>query len=127
MNAFRLRLALLAGAIAAALVLGAGYYAWRLSVQFNLDRLDRELRNLGAANLQRVVGDEHWRRVESALRFVSGADRPPAFALWVENHGRELYRSPHWPSDIAPAALPQLSNYEGGVTFAQSPPRPRPG
>lgn len=127
MNSFRLRLALLAGAIAAALVFGAGYYAWRLSVQFNLDRLDRELRNLGAANLQRVVGDEHWRRVESALRFVSGADRPPAFALWVENHGRELYRSPHWPSDIAPAALPRPSNYEGGVTLAQSPPRPRPG
>ncbi len=63
MRSFRLRLALLAGAIAAALLLCSGYYAWRLSVRFNLDRLDRELRNLGAANLERVVGDEHWRRV----------------------------------------------------------------
>lgn len=127
MKSFRLRLALLAGAIAAALVFGAGYYAWRLSVQFNLDRLDRELRNLGAGNLERVVGDEHWRRVESALRFVSGADRPPAYALWVENYGRELYRSRHWPRDIEPASLPKPTEYEGGVTFAQPPPPPRPG
>ena len=127
MKSFRLRLALLAGAVAAALVFGAGYYAWRLSVRFNLDRLDRELRNLGAANLERVVGDEHWRRVDSALRFVSGPDRPPAYALWVENYGRELYRSQHWPRDVSPAALPKPTSYEGGVTFATPPPPPRSG
>lgn len=112
---------------AAALLFGGGYYAWRLSVRFNLDRLDRELRNFGAANLERVVGDEHWRRVESALHFVSGADRPPAYALWVENYGRELYRSPHWPREISPAALPKVTVYENGVTFTNPPPPPRGG
>lgn len=127
MKSFRLRLALLAGAIAAVLLLCSGYYAWRLSVRFNLDRLDRELRNLGAANLERVVGDEHWRRVESALRFVSGADQPPAYALWVENYGRPLYRSPHWPGGINPNTLPRPERYEGGATFVTPPPPPRPG
>lgn len=127
MKSFRLRLAVLSGTTAAALLFGAGYYAWRLSVRFNLDRLDRELRNAGANNLQRVVGDEHWRRVESALRFVSGADRPPAYALWVENHGRETYRSPHWPREIAIHSLPRPAGYEGGAVFVSPPAPPRPG
>lgn len=127
MKSFRLRLALLSGTTAAALLFGAGYYAWRLSVRFNLDRLDRELRNLGAANLQRVFGEEHWRRVESALRFVSGAERPPTYALWVENHGRELYRSPHWPDEVAIDSLPRPAGYEGGAEFARPPAPPRPG
>ena len=127
MNSFRLRLALLVGSITAALLLAAGLLAWQITIRFNLDRLDRELRNLGAANLDRVVGDEHWRRVESALRFVSGADRPPGYALWVENYGRTIYRSPHWPENISPASLPKPGPYEGGLTFSTLPPPPRPG
>lgn len=127
MNSFRLRLALLAGAIAATLLCAVGFYAWQLTTRFNLDRLDRELRNLGAANLERVVGDEHWRRVESALRFVSGADRPPGYALRAANYGREIYRSPHWPAAIAVDSLPQPTAFEGGATFATPPPPPRMG
>ncbi len=125
MNSFRLKLALLAGTIAALLLIGTGAYAWRLTLRFNQDRLDRELRNLGAANLERVVGDEHWRRVESALRFVSGADRPPAYALWVANYDRELYRSPHWPDAIAPETLAKPAVYENGRVYSPPPPPPR--
>lgn len=127
MNSFRLKLALLAGALAAVLIIGTGAFAWRLTLRFNLDRLDRELRNLGAANLERVVGDSHWQRLDSALRFVSGAERPAGFALWAENYGREIYRSPHWPADIAPEKLAKPVSYEGGRTFnpPPSPPRPR--
>jgi hypothetical protein len=101
-NSFRLKLALLTGIIAAILLIGAGAFAWRLTLRFNLDRLDRELRNVGAANLERVVGDSHWQRVDSALRFVSGPDRPPGFAIWAANYDREIYRSPHWPAGLAP-------------------------
>ena len=125
MNSFRLRLALLVGAIAAVLLVGTGAFAWRLTVRFNLDRLDRELRNIGAANLERVVGDSHWQRVDSALRFVSGPEQPPGFAVWAENYGRQIYRSPHWPSDIAPETLPKPTGYENGQTFAAPPPAPR--
>lgn len=125
MNSFRVKLALLAGAIALTLLVGTGTYAWRLTLRFNQDRLDRELRNFGAANLDRVVGDEHWRRVESALRFVSGADRPPAYALWVANYDRELYRSPHWPDAIAPEKLAKPAGYENGRVYIPPPPSPR--
>lgn len=127
MNSFRLRLALLAGAIAALLLVAAGSYAWRLTTRFNLDRLDRELRNLGAANLDRVVGAEHWRRLESALRFVSGSDHPPGYAIWVANDGRETYRSPQWPRAIAPESLAVADAYENGIILAEPPPPPRPG
>ena len=123
MNSFRLRLALLAGVIAALLLLAAGGYAWQLTTRFNLDRLDRELRNLGAANLDRVVGDEHWRRVESALRSVSGADRPPSYAIWVANYGRAIYQSPQWPRGLAPDSLQPAEGYEGGATAMTPPPR----
>lgn len=128
MRSFRLQLALLSGAFAAVLLLAAGAYAWRLTTRFNLDRLDRELRNIGAANLERVVGDEHWRRVESALRFVSGTDRPPGFALWVKNYDRELYRSPHWPTKIFPESLPRPTDLETGpAPSVRPPPPPRQG
>lgn len=128
MRSFRLQLALLSGAFAAVLLLAAGAYAWRLTTSFNLDRLDRELRNIGAANLERVVGDEHWHRVESALRFVSGTDRPPGFALWVKNYDRELYRSPHWPTKIFPESLPRPTDLETGPTpSVRPPPPPRQG
>ncbi len=127
MKSFRWRLAWLAGITAAVPLLGVGFYAWRLTVRFNLDRLDRELRNFGAANLGRVVGEDHWRRAESALRFVSGGDRAPAFALRVENYGREIYRSPHWPAGIVPAQLPALVRYEGALEVRELPAPPRPG
>lgn len=127
MKSFRLRLALLVGVVTALLLVAIGVYAWRLSLRFNLDRLDRELRNLGAANLERVVGDDHWRRFESALGFVSGADRPPRYAIWVENYGRETYRSPHWPHEIRPESLVRPATYEGGISFDRPPRPPRTG
>ena len=126
MNSFRLKLAFLAGGVSAILLVGTGLFAWRLTLRFNLDRLDRELRNIGAANLERVVGDAHWQRLDSALRFVSGAERPASFALWAQNYGREIYRSPHWPVDISPERLALPSTYEGGRTYDPAPPPPRP-
>lgn len=125
MNSFRLKLALLAGGIAAILLIGTGAFAWRLTLRFNLGRLDRELRNVGAANLERVVGDSHWQRVDSALRFVSGPDRPPGFAVWAANYDREIYRSPHWPGGIAPETLAKPTAYEGGRIYDPPPSPPR--
>ncbi len=125
MNSFRLRVALLLGSITAALLLGVGAFAWQLAARFNLDRLDRELRNLAKANLERVNDGSHWGRVDEALAFVSGAGRPPSYVLWVANDGIEEYRSPRWPGGIAPEKLPVPRTYSGGRTLSRVPPPPR--
>jgi heavy metal sensor kinase len=124
-NSFRLRLALLVGATAAGLLLAAGYLAWSLTNQFNLERLDRELIQLAKRNLERVEDSSHWTRLHGALAFVAGRDRPQTYALWVKNYQREVYRSPGWPAGIAPETLPVPTLYEGGVEIRTPPPPPR--
>ena len=125
MNSFRLRLALLVGLITAALLLGAGFFAWQLTLRFTLERLDRELRNLARANLDRIGDASHWERVDDALAFVSGPGRPQSYVIWVKNYDREEYRSPRWPAGISPEKLPAPPTYENGLTFATPPPPPR--
>ena len=125
MNSFRLRLALLVGAITAALLFAVGFFAWQLTTRFNLDRLDRELRNLAKANLERIGDRSHWARVDDALAFVSGPGRPLPYVLWVKNYDREEYRSARWPAGIAPEKFPAPNTYEGGLTFTTPPPPPR--
>jgi two-component system, OmpR family, heavy metal sensor histidine kinase CusS len=120
LNSFRLKIALLSGLITGLLLIGSGVVLWRVSYRFNLDRLDREIRNLGQANLDRVQGPEHWVRLEEALRFVAG-NRPSApFVLWVKNSGKVVYQSPDWPANLAPESFPEPAWYEG-------PHAPRPG
>ncbi len=125
MNSFRLRLALLVGTLTAALLLATGWISWQLTTRFNLDRLDRELRHLANGNLDRVNDASHWARLDAALAFISGTDRPRASALWVKNYDREEYRSTGWPAELKPGAFPVPTAYEGGVTFTAAPPPPR--
>jgi heavy metal sensor kinase len=130
LNSFRLKIALLSGLITGLLLIGSGVVLWRVSYQFNLDRLDREIRNLGQNNLDRVVGGEHWVRLDDALKFVSG-DKPSAtFVLWVKNYDRVVYQSPDWPKTINPDSFTVSAQYESPVvpTAAQPlPPPPRRG
>lgn len=125
MTSFRLRLALLVGLTTAALLLAAGFFAWELTNRLNQDRLDRELQHLARGNLDRVNDASHWSRLDAALAFVSGRDRPPTYVIWVKNYDREEYRSPRWPEGIAPDSLPVPANYEGGITVTTPPPPPR--
>lgn len=115
MHSFRLKLALLSGLITAALLIGSGVLLWRLTYQFNLDRLDREIRNLGQANLDRVLGRSHWVRLEGALAFVAGDERTPGYVLWVGDGEHVVYQSPRWPVTLNPATLPPLTAYEPGA------------
>jgi heavy metal sensor kinase len=124
LNSFRLKIALLSGLITGLLLVGSGFVLWRNSYQFNLNRLDREIRNLGQANLDRVQGGEHWTRLEDALKFVAG-DRPSAaFVLWVKNYDKVIYQSPDWPANLAPESFPVPARYEG--SNAPQPGRPLP-
>jgi two-component system, OmpR family, heavy metal sensor histidine kinase CusS len=129
-RSFRLKIALLAGLMTTTLLVGSGLFLWQLTYRFNLDRLDRELRNIGQQNLERVVGPEHWVRLEKALQFVSGGAERPAYVLWVRNYDRVDYRSPGWPAAFPPESFPELTVYDGpgGPRPGEPPPPPpRPG
>lgn len=127
MSSFRLRLALLVGFLTAGMLLAAGFLAWALTTRFNVDRLDRELHHLAKTNLDRVNDGSHWARLEAALTFVSGSDRPPTYVLWAKNNDRVDFRSVRWPDAIAPGSLAVPTTYEGGVTFDKPPPPPARG
>lgn len=126
MNSFRLKIALLSGLISVLLLVGFGAVLWRITYQFNLDRLDREIRRLGQANLERVVGDEHWRRLQDALKFVSGSSESAAYILWVKNYDEVIYQSPDWPTEIPPSSFAVVTNYEGAGALKPGDPLPPP-
>ena len=120
LNSFRLKIALLSGLITGVLLMGSGFGLWRISYQFNLDHLDREMRNLGQANLDRVQGGEHWTRLEAALKFVAGNRESSGFILWVKNYDQVVYQSPDWPAQLAPESFHESASYDG-------PNAPKPG
>ncbi|MEI7733051.1 MAG: ATP-binding protein [Verrucomicrobiota bacterium] len=126
LNSFRLKIALLSGLITGSLLIGCGMVLWQVSYQFNLDRLDRELRNLGSPHLERVLGGDHWVRFESALRFVAGSNQPSAYILWVKSEDRVIYQSPDWPRGLDPESLPQLTSYEAPGVLELGKPLPPP-
>ena len=83
LHSFRVKIALWSGIFTGLLLIGSGVLLWRITQQFNLNQLDREIRNLGQANLDRVQGGDHWARLEEALRFVSGDQKNARFVLWT--------------------------------------------
>lgn len=130
LNSFRVKIALLSGLIIGLLLVGSGAILWQRTYRIELARIDRELRNLGAPHLERVLGGDHWVRLESALRFVAGTNDAPSFILWVRNEDRVVHQSTHWPAGVDPEALPPLIAYEGagGPPPGQPlPPPPRRG
>lgn len=119
-SSFRLKIALLAGLISGLLLVGTGALLWRVAYRLSLEQVDREIRNLGQANLERVLGGDHWERLEAALRFVSARREGADFILWVKNNHTIAYRSPGWPEELDPARFEVSRQYAG-------PGGPRPG
>ncbi len=120
LNSFRVKIALWSGVFTGLLLIGSGVLLWRITQQFNLNQLDREIRNLGQANLDRVQGGDHWARLEEALRFVSGDQQSARFALWVKHNDKVIYQSADWPQGLLPEDFHSAETYEG-------PNSPRPG
>jgi len=129
LNSFRLKIALLSGLITGLLLVGSGVVLWRVTCELNLDRLDREIRNLGQANLDRVQGGDHWERLEDALKFVAGGRPSSAFVLWVKNYDKVVYQSAAWPVDLVSESFPEPVRYEGpnAPKPGEPPPPPRRG
>ena len=110
LNSFRLKIALLSGLITGLLLVGTGVAVWRISYQFSLERLDREIRNLGQGNLDREHGPAHYQRFEEALNFVSGEDQPLSFMILVrDEQGRMVFRSHNWPTNLNMDGFPALA------------------
>jgi heavy metal sensor kinase len=126
MKSFRFKIALLSGLLTGLLLAGSGWLLWRMSYQFNLDRLDREIRNIGQANLDRVQGGDHWERLENALKFVAGNPQSAEFVLWVKHENRVIYQSSAWPTELAPESFPALGQYEGQNAPKPGQPLPPP-
>ena len=123
-HSFRLKIALLSGLLSGGLLIVTGVLFWQLNYRMDLDRIDRELRNLGQPQLDRVNGGDHWIRFESALGLVGGASKQPSFTLWVRHDGRVLHQSANWPKSMAPESFPTLTVYE--PPFVQDPDKPPP-
>ena len=130
LNSFRLKIALLSGLITGLLLVAAGVFLWQLAYRIELARIDREIRNLVAPHLERVLGGDHWVRFEDALRFVAGTNAAPAFILWVQDEDRVLHQSPNWPVGLVPDSFLPLTSYEtaeGPQPGQPLPPPPRRG
>ncbi len=124
---FRLKIALGSGLLCAGSLLAAAWVFWNWTLHRELDRVDRELRNLGVQHLERVNGGDHWARFENALGFVAGGSERPQFILRVRHGDRELHRSDHWPASLDPQKLPDLTSYEPPYRpDAGAPPPPPP-
>lgn len=119
-------MALWSGVFTGLLLIGSCFLLWRISQQFLLDQLDREIRNIGQANLDRVSGGDHWARLEEALKFVSGESRSAKFVLSVKHNDKVIYQSPEWPAELAAEKFPAAENYEGPNAPRPAQPRPPP-
>lgn len=104
---FRTKVAILAGVITGVIVLIASLLLWKLTYHYNLEGIDRDVRNIAQANMQRSVGRAHWLRLDESMAFVAGNEsNSPGFFIWVESRGRREYVSPGWPIGVNP-----LSNF----------------
>jgi heavy metal sensor kinase len=126
LNSFRLKIALLSGLVTGLLLVGFGYGLWRISYRLNLDHLDREIRNLGQANLDRVQGGEHWIRLEQALKFVAGNRESADFILWVKNYDKVVFQSTEWPGELDPESFHISDKYAGPDAPKTGQPLPAP-
>lgn len=131
----RLQIALLSALLTCALLGICGYSFWSINERIHINRVDRELRNLGAANLDRVFGKDHWERLEKALEFMSSPDAGRYILLVRNEKGDWVYQSPHWPKSLPSQSLPQLpaeatepgDELDAASRLHRAPPPPRAG
>ena len=134
LHSFRLKIALLSGLITGLLLVGTGVVLWRISYQFNLSRLDREILDLGQGNLDREYGPVHYQRFEGALAFILGQDPPRSILTLVrDQQDKVIFVSPHWPTNLSAASFsalrspllpqsgPPRESRDGAATMATAP------
>ena len=120
LHSFRLKIALLSGLVTGLLLVGTGVVLWQITCRFNLRRLDREILNLGQANLDREHGPAHYQRFEGALAFISGEDPPRSTLILVrDREDKVIFTSHHWPTNLSAASFAPL---QGPLLPRRAPP-----
>jgi len=113
LRSLRLRLALLAAALAGISLAAFGATAWWMIRDSVVARVDTELRARLAREMSRPQASEHWRSWEEGLRNafrVGGDDQANtgavAFVI-IAHDGTLIHRSESWPAGLRPDSLPQ--------------------
>lgn len=105
----RLQIALLSALLASLLLGGCGYVFLRVHEQISLNRIDRELRSIGAANLDRGFAIDHWLRLERNLNFMA-EQQSSRYIMQVSGpQFHDFHRSENWPKSITESSLPKLA------------------
>jgi two-component system, OmpR family, heavy metal sensor histidine kinase CusS len=103
----RLKISLLSALISGAILVGFGSASWYLIYRDRLAAMDREIRTLATRHPGWLMNRPSYERLTSMLEFTFGEQRKEHVILLIRDQpGTELYRSPHWPSDLKPATLP---------------------
>lgn len=131
----RFQIAFLSALLTSALLAVCGYVFWRVNEQIHVNRIDRELRNLGSANLDRVFGRDHWERLEKALDFMAGSQAGRYILLVQSAEHSVVHRSRSWPQSLSPSTLPALpaeatepsEELDPASRLHRAPPAPRLG
>lgn len=105
-RSFRLRLALLAAALAGAALLAFGAGSWWLIRNLKLERLDSELRTHAEREVSGPRDTAGWQAAETRIANSLGIRDNNDFALLVlDLDGEDIFRSPRWPASLQPAQL----------------------
>ena len=131
-HSFRLKIGLLSVALSGALLLGFGLYALSTLGRVGIDRVDRELRALGAAQMRKSQPADQWERFNNSLRSIYGEKAAKLFAVKATRpDGGTLYATPDWPAALPAGRLPL--SLDGATELAPDGPpgpegvlRPRP-
>ncbi|MBD2464210.1 HAMP domain-containing protein [Oscillatoria sp. FACHB-1407] len=100
LRSFRLRIALLAAALAGGALIGFGMVSWWLIYSAKVDRLDAELKNQ-FIRATRPARAEEWQLFEASLSRAFGGNTDTSVLLWVaDSNGNTLYRSSDWLPDL---------------------------
>ena len=114
MNSFRIKIAFLSGLISGVLLIGANWILWQQTYQNNLDQIDRELRNIGHANLERRHGHTRFIELDRALNFLSATNAE--YIMHFDGAtGRAFHTSTNWPEALAVDSFAEITNYPPGV------------
>lgn len=125
-RSFRLRLALLSALLSGLALAAFGLSAWWLIRDQRIERLDNDVRSHAEREVSRMRDPDGWQR--ALTNMAASLALPDVTALLVlaqDNAGITRYRSPGWPTGLAPAALPWPQ--PRGALRADAPPPARPG